>query len=127
MDPINAPFLKRHVRRVGKKKPTTSRDFKMIAQIYGYEICDVMLDLGSDMNIFPNKSWETTRRPHSFMFLLCISFGRLFLSTRIYASIGTMGKGNISFSTKYIFTYVGISLTSLPRGPFTNNTSTHEI
>ncbi|GLJ59365.1 hypothetical protein SUGI_1523900 [Cryptomeria japonica] len=52
----------------------------MDAQIHGYEVKDVMLDLGSDVNILPNKSWEMMGSPR-----LVYSFSlRLANQHRIY-------------------------------------------
>ena len=43
---------------VKKRKIRTGKEFRLDAQVDGYEIKDVMLDLGSDVNILSNKSWE---------------------------------------------------------------------
>lgn len=48
--------MKRQKRRKGK-------EFRLDAQIHGYNIKDVMLDLGSYVNILPKKSWEAMVRP----------------------------------------------------------------
>jgi hypothetical protein len=35
----------------------------MTTELGGYDMDGVMLDLGSDMNIFPNKYWEVMGKP----------------------------------------------------------------
>jgi hypothetical protein len=40
------------------KKRIMGREFKMTMDLGGYELKDVILDLGSDVNILTNKSWE---------------------------------------------------------------------
>jgi hypothetical protein len=54
---IFALLPKRYVRHVSKRKPM-GREFKMIAKIGNYDMDDVMLEMGSDVNILPKKSWE---------------------------------------------------------------------
>jgi hypothetical protein len=54
---ISAPLLERDLCEVSKKKHTR-REFKMTTELISYEMDGVMLDLGSDVNIFPKKSWE---------------------------------------------------------------------
>jgi hypothetical protein len=39
------------------------REFKMTTELGSYEMEGVMLDLGSDVNIFPKKSWELMGKP----------------------------------------------------------------
>ena len=56
-EPISAPLLERGVRHVGKKK-RRSKELKFFAEIGGYDMDNVILDLGSDVNILPQKSWE---------------------------------------------------------------------
>jgi hypothetical protein len=54
---ISSPLLERDVCQVSKQKHT-GREFKMTVELGSYEMDGVMLDLGSDVNILPNKSWE---------------------------------------------------------------------
>jgi hypothetical protein len=39
------------------------REFKMTTELGKYEMEGIMLDLGSDVNIFPKKSWELMGKP----------------------------------------------------------------
>ena len=52
-----------HSHRVKKRERRTGREFRLNALVEGHEIKDVMLDLGSDVNIFPKKSWEAMVKP----------------------------------------------------------------
>jgi len=54
---------KRETNRVKRRKRWIGKDFRPDAQVDGYEIKVVMLDLGSDVNILPNKSWESLGNP----------------------------------------------------------------
>lgn len=49
--------------RVKRRKIRTGKEFRLYAQIDGYEIKDVMLDLGFYFNILPNQSWEALGKP----------------------------------------------------------------
>lgn len=63
-EPINYPLPDKNAPRIGKKKKLQKgREFRMDAQIDGYDVRDVMLDLGSNVHILPNKSWESMGRP----------------------------------------------------------------
>jgi hypothetical protein len=55
--PISSPLPKMDVCQVNKKKHI-DKEFKMMVEIDSYEMDDVMLDLGSDVNILSKKSWE---------------------------------------------------------------------
>jgi hypothetical protein len=59
---ILAPLPERDVCQVNKQK-CTSQEFKMTIDIGGYDMDGVMLDLGSDVNILPKKSWEVMGKP----------------------------------------------------------------
>jgi hypothetical protein len=52
---ISVPLLERDVCQV-RKQEHTRRYFKMIAELRSYEMDDVMLDLGFNLNILPKKS-----------------------------------------------------------------------
>ena len=54
---ISPPLLERDLCEVSKKKHTR-REFNMTTELISYEMDRVMLDLRSDVNIFPKKSWE---------------------------------------------------------------------
>ena len=45
----------RIVRKTGKHKVTTRREMRLTAQIGDYEIDQVILDFGSDVNVFPKN------------------------------------------------------------------------
>jgi hypothetical protein len=59
---ISATMPERYVCQVSKKKHT-DREFKMTKNLGGYDMDGVMLDMGSDVNIFPNKYWEVMDKP----------------------------------------------------------------
>ena len=40
------------------RKKRTSREFRLNAKIVYFNMRNVILDLGSDVNIFPKKTWE---------------------------------------------------------------------
>lgn len=56
-------MLERHTKRVRSNKKRTGREFRIDAQIAGFQIKDTMLDLGSDINILPRKMWEELGKP----------------------------------------------------------------
>jgi hypothetical protein len=41
----------------------TKKEFRLVSQLDDFEIKDVMLDLGSDVNILPKKTWEALGKP----------------------------------------------------------------
>jgi hypothetical protein len=49
--------------RVHRRKRRTGREFIFNYHIDDYEIKDVMMDFSSDVNIFPKKTWESTKKP----------------------------------------------------------------
>jgi len=51
------------VRKIGKHAVRTGREMRLIAPIGEYEMDQVILDLGSDMNVLPKKTWEHIGRP----------------------------------------------------------------
>jgi hypothetical protein len=40
------------------------REFRMTIELRSYEMDDIMLDLGSNLNILLNKSWEFMCKPN---------------------------------------------------------------
>jgi hypothetical protein len=44
-------------------KKRTFREFRFSAQIREYDIENVILDLGSDVNVIPKKTWEMMGKP----------------------------------------------------------------
>jgi hypothetical protein len=59
-----APLPNCNIRHVKKKRRRIRREFKMMMDLGGYEMKDVMLDLGSDVNILPKKSWDSMGKPN---------------------------------------------------------------
>lgn len=55
---ISTNIPEKHLRRIQRNKKRTSREFWIDAQVARFHIKDTMLDLGSDVNIFPKKTWE---------------------------------------------------------------------
>ena len=46
-----------------KHTTQTGRDMRLIVKIGEYEMDQVILDLGSDVNVLPKKTWECMGRP----------------------------------------------------------------
>jgi hypothetical protein len=63
---IFANLLERKESHVKRRKKTTGREFWLNAQLDCYEIEDIMLYLGSNVNILPNKTWEEMGKPKLF-------------------------------------------------------------
>lgn len=61
-EPISTPLPERGIRQMRKNK-RTSKEFKLVVQIGGYEMNQVILDLRSNVNIFPKKTWEKMGKP----------------------------------------------------------------
>jgi len=59
--PISYPLPKWNMRHVMKNK--SREEFKMKTQLGCYKMKDIVLDLGFDVNILLNKSWELMGRP----------------------------------------------------------------
>lgn len=57
---IGEPII---VRKLGKHKERTGCEMRLTAQIGEYEMDQVILDLGSNANVFPKKTWERMGRP----------------------------------------------------------------
>jgi len=57
------PDEHRVVRKIGKHKARTCCEMRLTTQIGDYEMDQVILDLGSDVNILPNQIWERMGRP----------------------------------------------------------------
>jgi hypothetical protein len=60
---ISAPLPRRDVCQVRKQK-RTGRELKINVELRSYDMDDVMLDLGSDVNILPKKYWELLGKPN---------------------------------------------------------------
>ena len=50
------------VRKIGIHKTRTGCDMRLTTQIGEYEMDQVILDLGSDVNVFPKQTWEKMGR-----------------------------------------------------------------
>ena len=50
-------------RKIGKNKARTRREMRLTTQIGEYEMDQVILDLGSDANVFPKQTLERMGRP----------------------------------------------------------------
>ena len=50
------------VRKLGKHMMRIGREMRLTAQIGEYEMDQVILDLGSDVNILPKQTWERMGR-----------------------------------------------------------------
>jgi hypothetical protein len=46
---------------IGRKR--TNREFRFNAQIGEYNVDNVIMDLGLDVNVLPNQTWETMGEP----------------------------------------------------------------
>ena len=58
----NTPGEPCMVRKIGKHKIRIGREMRLTVQIGEYEMDQVILDLGSDANVFPNKTWDQMGR-----------------------------------------------------------------
>jgi hypothetical protein len=45
------------------KKRRTSREFRLNANIGDFNMGDIILDLGSEVNVLPKKTWEAMGEP----------------------------------------------------------------
>jgi len=53
----------RVVRKVGKHALHTGREMRLTTQIREYEMDQVILDSGSDLNVLPKQTWEHMGKP----------------------------------------------------------------
>jgi hypothetical protein len=60
---IRTNLPEKSTQRVQRRKVRTGKEFRLVAQLDEFEIKDVMLDLGSDVNILPKKTWEALGKP----------------------------------------------------------------
>jgi hypothetical protein len=60
---ILAPLPKHNIRQVKKKRRMIQSDFNMTMELGGFEMKDVMLDLGSDMKILHKESSKLAGKP----------------------------------------------------------------
>jgi hypothetical protein len=66
-EPMEARIMtnlpEKKTQRVQRRKIQTVKEFRLVAQLDEFEIKDVMLDLGSDVNILPKNTWEALGKP----------------------------------------------------------------
>jgi hypothetical protein len=55
---IRTNIPKKNTQRVQIRKVRTRKEFRLVSLLDEFDIKDVMLDLGSDVNILPKKTWE---------------------------------------------------------------------
>ena len=60
---IMTNLLEKNTQRVKRRKIQIGKDFTLVAQLDEFEIKDVMLDLGSDVNILPKITREDLGKP----------------------------------------------------------------
>jgi hypothetical protein len=61
---IRTNIPEKSTQRVKRRKVQTGRYFRLVAQLDEFDIKDVLLDLGYDVNIMPKKTWEALGKPH---------------------------------------------------------------
>ena len=59
----NTPSKPCVVRNIGKHKARIGCEMKLTAQIGEYEMEQVILNMGSNANVFPKQTWERMGRP----------------------------------------------------------------
>lgn len=59
----NTPKGPHVFKKIGKLKERIGHEMRLTAQIGEYEMDQVILDLGSDANVFPKNTWERMGRP----------------------------------------------------------------
>lgn len=62
MQDKETPIAQRIVNQVHHKKRTNIK-FRLSAQIGGYDMDNIILDLGFDVNVLPKQAWETMGKP----------------------------------------------------------------
>ena len=60
---IRTNLLEKSTQRVQRRKVQNGKEFRLVAQLDEFEIKDVMLDLGSYVNILPKKTFEDLGKP----------------------------------------------------------------
>ena len=59
----NPPPKFKDVHKLYKHKKHTGQEMQLTTQIGDYEIDQVILDLGSDVNVLPKKTWQRMGEP----------------------------------------------------------------
>jgi hypothetical protein len=60
---IRTNIREKSTQRVQRRIVQVGKEFILVAQLDEFEIKDVMLDLGYDVNILPKKTWEALGKP----------------------------------------------------------------
>jgi hypothetical protein len=60
---IRTNIPKKNTQRVKRREVWTRKEFRLADQLDEFEIKDVMLDLGFDVDILPKKTWEFLGKP----------------------------------------------------------------
>jgi hypothetical protein len=60
---VRTNLPEKNTQRIQRRKVRTGKEFRLEAQLDEFEIKDVMLDLGSDVNILPKNTWEALGKP----------------------------------------------------------------
>jgi hypothetical protein len=55
---IRTNLPQKNTERLQRRKIGTGKEFRLASQLYEFEIKDVMLDIGYDVNILHKKTWE---------------------------------------------------------------------
>ena len=53
----------KNTQRVQRRKIRTKKEFRLATQLDEFEIKDVMLDIGHDVNILSKNTWEALGKP----------------------------------------------------------------
>jgi len=60
---VSTNLPEKNTKRIQRRKVQTGKQFRLESQLDDFEIKDVMLDLGSDVDILPKKTWEDLGKP----------------------------------------------------------------
>jgi hypothetical protein len=60
---IRTNILEKSTQRVQRRKVQTGKEFRLVVQLDEFDIKDVMLDIGSNVNILPKNTWEALGKP----------------------------------------------------------------
>lgn len=87
-DYISANLPERKKNKVHRRKHRTGKEFRLDAQVLGYNRKDVMLDLGLDVNILLNKSWEAMGPAEASLFSHPSAHGKLVPDLSDWETVG---------------------------------------
>jgi len=60
---VRTNLPEKNTQRIQRRKVRTGKEFRLESQLDNFEIKDVMLDLGSKVNILPKNTWEALGKP----------------------------------------------------------------